>query len=362
MDNPLLFSACAFLMVMLLLTWVGYRLIYKPGRFLRQLGTPVITADPTRSMSDKGEPEGSTLVGILRGIGSRVPSSEGEVASLKLDLQRAGFRSEHVLPVFYGLRIVTTLMMLVICIMIEGKMPPNAVMKLGLMASGIGAGWILPRFFLEKKVGKRQEILRPVLEHPRGFVLLSVRAMAKRLGTDPATVVRIVRVLGFDSFREFQKHLHDLSIAFATSADTMQAGASDRGRHAFIPDAIDRDLKNLQALKNTVDAARLTELAKRMYSARRIVLLAGDLAAILASYFEYQTSLLGLPIFSATSAGRIGHLTRSLTKDDLVVAISFRRGLVQTVEGVKKARERGAHRGVPCRHPDGRIGQGSISP
>jgi DNA-binding MurR/RpiR family transcriptional regulator len=92
-----------------------------------------------------------------------------------------------------------------------------------------------------------------------------------------------------------------------------------------------------------VDAARLTELAKRMYSARRIVLLAGDLAAILASYFEYQTSLLGLPIFSATSAGRIGHLTRSLTKDDLVVAISFRRGLVQTVEGVKKARERGAH-------------------
>lgn len=196
---------------------------------------------------------------------------------------------------------------------------------------------------LGKLTAKRQEILRPVLEHPRGFVLLSVRAMAKRLGTDPATVVRIVRVLGFDSFREFQKHLHDLSIAFATSADTMQAGASDRGRHAFIPDAIDRDLKNLQALKNTVDAARLTELAKRMYSARRIVLLAGDLAAILASYFEYQTSLLGLPIFSATSAGRIGHLTRSLTKDDLVVAISFRRGLVQTVEGVKKARERGAH-------------------
>jgi len=196
---------------------------------------------------------------------------------------------------------------------------------------------------LGKLTAKRQEILRPVLEHPRGFVLLSVRAMAKRLGTDPATVVRIVRVLGFDSFRGFQKHLHDLSIAFATSADTMQAGASDRGRHAFIPDAIDRDLKNLQALKNTVDAARLTELAKRMYSARRIVLLAGDLAAILASYFEYQTSLLGLPIFSATSAGRIGHLTRSLTKDDLVVAISFRRGLVQTVEGVKKARERGAH-------------------
>jgi DNA-binding MurR/RpiR family transcriptional regulator len=196
---------------------------------------------------------------------------------------------------------------------------------------------------LGKLTAKRQEIVRPVLEHPRGFVLLSVRAMAKRLDTDPATIVRIVRVLGFASFREFQKHLHDLSIAYATSADTMQASASERGHHAYVADSIDRDLKNLQGLKNSLDAARLTELAKRMYAARRIVVLAGDLAAYLAGYLEYQTSLLGLPVFSATSAGRIGHLTRSLTKDDLVIAITFRRGLVQTIEGARKACEREAH-------------------
>jgi len=196
---------------------------------------------------------------------------------------------------------------------------------------------------LGELTAKRQEILRPVLEHPRGFVLLSVRAMAKRLNTDPATVVRIVRVLGFASFREFQKHLHDLSIAIATSADTMQAAPSDGGRYAHIADSIDRDLKNLHALKNTLDSARLSALAKRIYSARRIVLLAGDLASFLADYLQYQISLLGLPVFTATSAGRISHLTRSLTRQDLVVAISFRRGLRQTVEGAKKARDRGAY-------------------
>jgi DNA-binding MurR/RpiR family transcriptional regulator len=196
---------------------------------------------------------------------------------------------------------------------------------------------------IAKLTAKRQEILRPVLEHPRGFVLLSVRAMAKRLDTDPATIVRIVRVLGFGSFREFQKYLHDLSIAFATSADTMQAGPPQRGRHSYVADSIERDLKNLHGLKNSLDAARLTELAKRMYASRRIVLLAGDLAAYLAHYLEYQTSLLGMPVFSATSPGRIGHLTRSLGKDDLVIAISFRRGLLQTVEGARKACNREAH-------------------
>jgi DNA-binding MurR/RpiR family transcriptional regulator len=196
---------------------------------------------------------------------------------------------------------------------------------------------------IAKLTAKRQEVLRPVLEHPRGFVLLSVRAMAKRLNTDPATMVRIVRVLGFASFREFQKYLHDLSIAFATSADTMQTTSSERGRHSYVADSIERDLKNLQGLKNSLDAARLTELAKRMYASRRIVVVAGDLAAYLAKYLEYQTSLLGMPVFAATSPGRISHLTRSLTKDDLVLAISFRRGLVQTVEGARQACQRQAH-------------------
>src|SRR6266446_9944612 len=101
---------------------------------------------------------------------------------------------------------------------------------------------------------KRQEILRPVLEHPRGFVLLSVRAMAKRLGTDPATVVRIVRVLGFASFRQFQHHLHELSLAFATSLDTMQAVSHDSNMPAYVRDSLSQDLKNLQGLKNSLDA------------------------------------------------------------------------------------------------------------
>jgi len=197
---------------------------------------------------------------------------------------------------------------------------------------------------LGRLTAKRQEIVRPILEQPRGFVLLSVRAMAKRLSTDPATLVRIVRALGFGNFREFQKHLHDLSIAFATSADTMQPANSGRDGHlAHLSDSLERDLRNLQSLKNTLDGARLVELAKRIYASPRIIILAGDLAAFLADYLEYHLTLLGLPVFAATSPGRMVHLTRSLTSKDLAVAISFRRGLRQTVEGAKNAKHRGAH-------------------
>jgi RpiR family carbohydrate utilization transcriptional regulator len=190
---------------------------------------------------------------------------------------------------------------------------------------------------------KRQEIIRPILEHPREYVLLSVRAMAKRLRTDPATIVRIVRGLGFGSYREFQRHLHELSLAFATSLDTMQAGSRESSMPSHVSESLEQDLKNLQGLKNSLDAQRLVALAKRFHEARRIVVLAGDLAMQLAHYLEYQISLLGLPIFAATSTGRILHLVRSLNKQDLVVAISFRRGLRQTIEGAQQAHARGAY-------------------
>jgi RpiR family carbohydrate utilization transcriptional regulator len=196
---------------------------------------------------------------------------------------------------------------------------------------------------IELLSAKRQEIIRPILEHPRDYVLLSVRAMAKRLKTDPATVVRIVRGLGFASYRDFQRHLHDLSIAFATSLDTMQSAGKVTSMPAYVRDALEQDLKNLHGLKNSLDAQRLVSLAKRFYDARRIVILAGDLATTLADYLEYQITLLGLPVFTATSAGRIAHLVRTVNKSDLVLAISFRRGLRQTVEGVHLAKARDAY-------------------
>jgi len=190
---------------------------------------------------------------------------------------------------------------------------------------------------------KRQEIIRPIVEHPREFVLLSVRALAKRLHTDPATIIRIVHGLEFGSYKEFQHHLHELSLAYATSQDTMLKSYPSGGKHSAVTESVFADLKNLQGLKNSLDPAKLSALAKRMYAARRVVLIGGDLAAVLADYLGYQLNLLGLPIFVATSGGAITHSVRAMAKQDLLIAISFRRGLKQTVEGVQQARERGAY-------------------
>lgn len=191
---------------------------------------------------------------------------------------------------------------------------------------------------------KRQEIVRPIQERPRDYVLLSIRDVAKKLDTDPATILRIVRGMGFDSYREFKAYLHELSVASSTSLEGLQAStANDSGLVSYARKALDQDLHNLHALRNTLDMERIVSLARRLYEARRILLLGGDMAISIVEFLDYKLTLLGLPVSTAPTPGKTVHAVRSLTKKDVVIAISFRRGLRQTVEGVQQARENGAY-------------------
>lgn len=191
---------------------------------------------------------------------------------------------------------------------------------------------------------KRQQIIRPAFERPREFVLMSVRAVAKRLRTDPATMVRIVRGMKFDSYREFQHYVHELSIAHATSLDTMQSGPAGKSAISTqVHASLNQDLKNMNRLIHSLKPQRIVSLVRRLYSARRVVLLGGDLAANLVRFLEHLLIILGLPVTSATSPAEGVHKVRLLGKQDLVIAVSYGRGLRQTVEGLRQARANGAY-------------------
>ena len=182
MTHPMFLSIATFLMVMLLMAWLGYRWVYKPNKYLRQLGNPVILDGP-RVTGDIEGPRPGTVVTFLQTVGSKMPSSEQEVATLRVDLIRAGFRSESAAPVFYGLRVISTAVLVMLSFLMLAKMPSNVMMKVMLLVFGAMAGWILPKFFLEKKVKKRQNILRLSLPDMLDMLVVSVEA---GLGLDQA--------------------------------------------------------------------------------------------------------------------------------------------------------------------------------
>lgn len=189
----------------------------------------------------------------------------------------------------------------------------------------------------------KRELIRPVIENPGSFLFLSIRALAERLETDTATTLRVVRAMGFAGYPEFRRYLHEVTIANATSLQSMLSSPSkDSDIPSHVRDSLVQDQKNLAGLRSSLDVEQLGRLAKRIWSARRIVLVGGDLAASVVSYLEYHLTMLGLPVFATTSAGRTVVVLRAADKNDVVIAISFHRGLRQTVEGLKQAKSKGA--------------------
>jgi DNA-binding MurR/RpiR family transcriptional regulator len=202
----------------------------------------------------------------------------------------------------------------------------------------------LPSELLRHLNPKRRALIAPVLAQPREYVLMSVRRLAEALGADAMAVLRAIRGMGFDGYAEFRQYLHELALAQSTQLDTLQPGlARDSDVAADLRHSLSCDGSNLMALQRSVDAVRLESLATRLYKARRIVLLGGDLASVLVKFLHYNLWVLDLPAVSATTPGEVVHAVRGLRQRDLVIAISFRRGLRQTVEGLRQAHANGAY-------------------
>src|SRR2546428_87989 len=85
------------------------------------------------------------------------------------------------------------------------------------------------------------------------------------------------------------------------------------------------------------------EHPRGFYSAKKVILLGGDLAANLVKFLEHHLIMLGLPVSCATSPAEVVHKVRMTGKRDLVIAVSYGRGLRQTVEGLRQAQANGAY-------------------
>jgi DNA-binding MurR/RpiR family transcriptional regulator len=190
---------------------------------------------------------------------------------------------------------------------------------------------------------KRQEVIRPLLEHPRQYVLHSLRDLAKELDSAPATLLRISREMGFPTFHAFRRYLHELSVAQATPFGVLESSSGNSGLKGRVEESLNQDMANIRGLSHSIDMKRLLALVKRLYAADHVLILGGDMAESLARFLEYNLTVIGLKAIAVSSAGEISHRLRQMTRKDVVIGISFRRGLRQTVDGLRQARSRGAY-------------------
>ena len=188
----------------------------------------------------------------------------------------------------------------------------------------------------------RQRLLRQIIDESNETFFLSSREMGKRYSVDSATIIRTVQALGYEKFADFAQDLREHFVTQITPYSAMKAAEqtnlsiADRVRQSA-----DQDLENLKAFKSELDADKIVEIAKQINHARRIIIIGIDFASSLARSFAYALVRLGFDAEAPTgSSGVVQNKIKILTPKDVLIAISFGRGLRDTIDAVLTARRR----------------------
>ncbi|HKZ81586.1 MAG TPA: MurR/RpiR family transcriptional regulator [Pyrinomonadaceae bacterium] len=199
------------------------------------------------------------------------------------------------------------------------------------------------RFARSPLSGNRRQLIRAILDNNEETFFLSSREMAKRYNVDAATIVRTVQALGYERFADFAADLRKHFVKQITPYRVLKAATrerrsvTDQVRHS-----VEIDTENLSVLRSSINVERVLGLAKLINRSKRILVVGVDLAASLAWFLAYGLLPVGVDAEAPVgSTGNLQHKIDVLTREDLLIAISFGRCLRETVDAVLRARARG---------------------
>lgn len=188
----------------------------------------------------------------------------------------------------------------------------------------------------------RRRLLREILDNPQEAYFLSSRELAKRYEVDAATIVRTIQALGYERYADFLADLRSHFVSRITPYSLMAAATHERrGITDHVNHSLEMELRNLQALRSSLHAEQVIEVAKRIHRARRIMVVGVDFAAPLSRLLAYALVTLGYDAEAPEgSTGNLQQKINLLGPKDLLIGISFGRCLRDTVDSITRAHER----------------------
>ena len=187
----------------------------------------------------------------------------------------------------------------------------------------------------------RQRLLRQILDESNETFFLSSREMGRRYNVDSATIIRTVQALGYEKFAEFAQDLREHFVTQITPYTAMKAAAqTNQSVEDLVLQNVSKDVENLASFRAYLNPNKIIEFAHQINRSRRIIVIGIDFAAALATSLAYGLVRLGYDTEAPIgSTGVVQNKIRILTEKDLIIAISFGRGLRETVEAVKRGRQ-----------------------
>lgn len=195
---------------------------------------------------------------------------------------------------------------------------------------------------MRQRLAAEQHLLSPRLQdvgnyvatHPQSIAVDTLAEIARLAGSHPSTLVRFANHFGFNGFSELQRlykqhvHEHFAAVDYGTRIrDLQEAQGHDDAVTApgLLHEFAEASALSLQRLRAESDPNALTRAVDQLDKAARIHICGIRRAFPVAMYASYALSHIGTDCRVIDGLGMMhSSQTRSMTSDDLLLAITFR--------------------------------------
>lgn len=181
-----------------------------------------------------------------------------------------------------------------------------------------------------------------VAAHYNTAAHMTAGTLAKNAGVSESTVVRFAMALGYEGYPQLQKALQEVVRHRLTAVQRLEL-SSDMVQAQVLQTVLKGDIQNIRATVDEMDMIAFQNAVERILSARTIYVVGLRSAAPLAQFFGYYLNYIfdNVHLVSSGWADVFEEIVR-ISRDDVLVGISFPRYSTRTLEAMRFARKSGA--------------------
>ena len=168
--------------------------------------------------------------------------------------------------------------------------------------------------------------------------------LAKLCGVSESTVVRFAMELGYPGYPEMRRALQDLTRNRLTSVQRIQVAQALMESQDILTHVLSSDIEQIRMTLEETNRTDFDSAVKAICDAKHIYIFGLRSSSALANFMGFYFNLLfdNVHIVNASSASEVFEQIIRISKDDVLIAISFPRYSKRTIRAMHYAREMGA--------------------
>ena len=174
--------------------------------------------------------------------------------------------------------------------------------------------------------------------------LMTAGRLGNKVGVSESTVVRFARVLGYESYSEFQAAIEELAKSKLTPNQRIDMTKQRIGKSDILESVMNSDMNKIRHTLETLDRGAFFHSIDSILAAKTIYIIGTRSSEPIARILNYNLSLIfdNVKFVDTSSSSEVFEQMFSIGESDVLIAFSFPRYSTRVVKAIKFAHSMGA--------------------